>query len=89
MIVSVVVSEKGDDHSTMVEIDLIDLGELWSQRGVKFSGSDDWVNDRFIHPDKEYRRGKSGCVANAALTPRRLSVLVGTNASTSERSLAS
>ena len=59
----------------------MDLGELWGQRGAKFSGSDDWVND--IHPDKEYS------VANAALTPRRLSVLVGTNASTSERSLAS
>ena len=51
MIISLV-SEKGNDHSIMVEIDLIDLGELWGRRGVKVSGSDDWVNDGFIHPDK-------------------------------------
>ena len=89
MIISLVVSEKGNDHSIMVEIDLIDLGELWGQRRVKVSGSDDWVNDGFIHPDKEYRRSKSCCVANAALTPRSLSMLVGTNSLASERSLAS
>ena len=88
MIISLA-SEKGNDHSIMVEVDLIDLGELWGQRGVKVSGSDDWDNDGFIHPDKEYRRSKSCCVANAALTPRSLSMLVGTNSLTSEGSLTS
>lgn len=52
----------------------IDLGEWWGQWGVKFSGSDDWVNGGVINPDKEYGRSKSCCVSNAALTPRSLYV---------------